>query len=363
LSTEKPQHRWRVGVIGAGRIVERVHLPFLLAMPQVAVVALCDPDRARAQALAERYGVPIACGNTEELFDLDLDVVLIACPNHLHAQMSIAALNAGCHVLCEKPMATRLDQAEAMVAAAERAGRELMIAFTNRFRPEVIALQQAIQAGLLGEIRAIRCGWLRRSGVPGANTWFTNRAESGGGVLTDLGSHMLDLAIWLGGQRHLRRACCVVDRSLAPGAQADWYAPINVERAGVSDVEISAHGFAIFDGPLDVLVEVSWACAVPYDQTYLHLTGTQGIARLETLFGFSPSGHRPEYPLRLWTSGEAEPRMIRGATDVFQPYHDQLTYFFDSIERGHSLRPWLYDSLATVQTITALYAAAEQPAV
>jgi predicted dehydrogenase len=350
--------RLRIGVIGAGRIVERAHLPLLRAMDEVRLAGLFDPDQQRARALGAQFGVERVCDNLEQLLDLGLDAALVACPNYLHASMSIAALEAGLHVLCEKPMAISLNEAEAMVAAAERSGRELMVGFVNRFRPEVAALHQTIQAGQLGPISAIRCGWLRRSGVPGSGSWFTSRAQAGGGVLNDLGSHLIDLALWLGGRHEIRSASCALHSARTSEGEASWYQPPSAA-THASDVETSAHGFVVLDGPLDLFVEASWDCATPADQTYIQLRGAHGSARLETVFGFSPSGERPEYPLRIWQGDEAAPRLARGSSDLLQPYRDELQFFVESVRVGRSLRPWLRDSLATVRVIDALYRAAE----
>jgi predicted dehydrogenase len=349
---------WRVGLVGAGRIVERAHLPLLCEMPGVQVAGVFDPDRDRASALAGRFGVPKVCASLNELFDVGLDIALVACPNHLHASTSIAALEANLHVLCEKPMALSLVEAGAMVAAAESAGRELMIAFANRFRPEVVALRRAVQEQQLGQIKSIRCGWLRRQGIPGAGTWFTRQASAGGGVLTDLGSHMLDLALWLGGHPRLLGASCALDGRLNPQAQASWYASTTQEGA-VCDVEISASGFLVCEGPLDIFVEVSWDSAVPYDQTYLHVIGAQGMARLETLFGFSPLGHRPAHPLRLWREGQPVTHPAAAAADLLQPYRDQWRFFLDHLRTPGRLRELLPDNLAAVRAIEMLYRSAE----
>jgi len=349
----------RLGIIGAGRIVERAHLPVLERLPDIAVIGLFDPDNDRARATAERFHIPHVCRTLEELFSLGLDAALVACPNAQHASVSIAALDAHLHVLCEKPMALNSAEAQAMVQAAERAGRELMIAFANRFRPEVVALQQMIQAGELGEIKAIRCGWLRRKGVPVVGTWFTRRALAGGGVLTDLGSHLIDLALWLSGRPEVLTTTCVVDRTLEAPGQASWYLPGGAPTETMWDVEVSATGFIVCRGPLNIFVEVSWDCAVPYDQTYLHVRGAQGLARLETLFGFSPSGHRPEHPLSVWRDDQPVAVDVTSATDLLQPYEAQWKFFVDSLRSGRSLRPELQDSLATVRVIEALYRASE----
>lgn len=352
--------RLRLGLIGAGRIVERVHLPLLREFPEIELAGLYDPDFARAQELAQRFGVQRVCRNVDELWNLNLSATLVACPNHLHADMSIAALQAGTHVICEKPMATCVSEAEAMLMAADESGRELMIAFTNRFRPEVIALRDAVCKGQLGDITTIRCGWLRHNGVPGTTSWFTKRARSGGGVLIDLGSHLLDLVIWLTDRRRLLDVGCVLDKAIEPQAQADWYSSSQAQSAGGCDVEAGATAFAIFEGPIDVSLEVSWAGSLPHDQTYLHVLGKRGEARLQTLFGLSPNGDRPRHPLHISLYNESVPQKFLGDGDLLQPYRKQWEYFFDCLQSKRSLRSSLDDGLAVTQLIAAMYNAAEE---
>ncbi|MFZ6027905.1 MAG: Gfo/Idh/MocA family protein [Chloroflexota bacterium] len=353
--------RMRLGIVGAGRIVERAHLPVLAAMPDVHVAGLFDPDMERARELAQRFEIPNTCRSLDELLNLTLDAVLIACPNHLHAATSIAALEAGAHVLCEKPMATNSADAQAMAAACERHGRELMIGFTNRFRPEVVALEEAVRAGRLGTITGIRCGWLRRAGIPGIGTWFTDAGRSGGGALVDLGSHMVGLAVWLGGKHAIVTASCVTQTAYGDSESAGWYRSADTG-PGRCDVETGASGFVVLDGPLDLFVEVSWACAVPHDRTYLHVIGKRGVAKLETVFGFSPQGERPDYPLQMWLDGASKPEQAAGSTDLLQPYRDQWRCFLNGIQNGRSLRAWLQEDLAGVQVIEAMYRAAKQVA-
>ncbi|HEY0607117.1 MAG TPA: Gfo/Idh/MocA family oxidoreductase [Herpetosiphonaceae bacterium] len=350
----------RIGMIGAGKIVERAHLPLLCAMPDVTVAGVFDPQLSRAEALASQFNIPHACAHVEQLLALELDIAVVACPNYLHAPMSIAALEAGLHVLCEKPMATSSADAAAMRAAAIRANRELMIGFPNRFRPEVVALRQAVERGELGDIRSIRCGWLRRSGIPGSGTWFTNRALAGGGALTDLGSHVLDLALWIARPGPVLDVSCTLDRTATMTAEGSWYVPSSSAETGVNDVEISASGFVVCSGSFNLFVETSWACAVPFDQTYLHVYGTRGLARLETVFGFSPSGVRPVQPLQLWIDGKPVEETPPSTPDLLQPYRDQIAFFLDSVRQRQSLRPDLDVNVATVELIQALYAAASQ---
>jgi predicted dehydrogenase len=348
----------RIGIAGLGRIVERIHLPVLVSRPDVRIAGLFDTDEERADAVARLFGQGPVCTSIDDLCRQDLDIVLVACPNSLHAALSIAALDAGLHVLCEKPMATNIADAELMRATARRQQRRLMIALPNRFRPEVRALQQAIAEGRLGAIRSMRCGWLRRAGVPGAGTWFTDRRQAGGGVLTDLGTHLLDLALWLTERPELLTALCVVERSDAANTEASWYRPTAAAPTAEQDVETGARGFAIFAGPFDLFFEVSWVCAVPNDATYLRVLGERGYAEIETLFGLSPAGDRPAHPLRLWIDGQLVLPPVQGAASTRQPYEHLWDYFIDGIRDARDFTPWLDDAVETVRLIDHFYQAA-----
>lgn len=354
---EKKYKLLRVGIIGAGRIVERVHLPLLSHMPMVTLVGIFDPDGYQASTLASQYAIPHVCESPAALFSLHLDIVLVACPNHLHASMSIAALDAHIHVLCEKPMATSLAEAQAMFEARERNGRELMIAFANRFRPEVLALAKIIDDGQLGPITSIRCGWLRQKGVPGIGSWFTHQKEAGGGALIDLGSHLINLALWLARRPQFKGSYALIDHKIDTSAQASWYLPQNAVHDEHCDVEVSASAFAVFDGPLDLFLEVSWNKALAQDLTYLHIYGRRGSARLETLFGLNTI-QLPERPLRIWIDGHTISCEEPGPTSLMQPFQNQWEYFIHCIQSGRDLRSQLYDSLETARVIEALYASA-----
>jgi predicted dehydrogenase len=356
--SKKEQKLLHIGIIGAGRIVERVHLPLLARMPFVALTGIFDPDEHQAHVLARQYALPHVCTSLAALLALHPDIVLVACPNHLHASMSIAVLDAHIHVLCEKPMATSLIEARAMVEAAERNQRTLMIAFANRFRPDVLALARYIQEGQLGVITSIRCGWLRQKGVPGIGTWFTHRREAGGGVLVDLGSHLVDLVLWLTGHPQLKGSYTLTDHKVNANAQTSWYLPQHTQDDGQCDVEVSASAFAIFDGPLDLFLEVSWNKALAQDTTYLHIYGTRGSARLETLFGLNATIQLPEPPLRLWINDHAVPCEVPALTSALQPFQNQWEYFVRCIRDGESIRSRLYESLETVHLIETLYASA-----
>jgi predicted dehydrogenase len=196
-------------------------------------------------------------------------VVSIATPNKFHAPLTIAALEAGCHVLCEKPMAMSADEARAMLAAAEKAGKRLMINFSYRFSEQSQALKDRVDAGELGDVYFARTVWHRRRGLPKFGGWFGQKGLSGGGPLIDLGVHRLDLALWLMGYP---KPVWVMGSTYNPIATA------LAEKEGVPyDVEDLAVGLIRFENGATLEVEASWATNIKERELMeTRLLGTEG---------------------------------------------------------------------------------------
>jgi predicted dehydrogenase len=188
----------RCGVIGLG--MGKGHIRGYKSHPGAEVVAVADPDPKRLAAAVEEFKPVRGYASARAMLAKErLDVVSVATPNKFHRPLTLAALAAGCHVLCEKPMAMNAREGREMVAAARRARRRLMINFSFRFTEQAWALKQQVDAGVLGEVYFGRTVWHRRRGLPGFGGWFGQRKLSGGGPLIDLGVHRLDLALWLMG--------------------------------------------------------------------------------------------------------------------------------------------------------------------
>jgi predicted dehydrogenase len=138
----RDEQAFRVGVLGVGAIAQVVHLPILSELPRVRIQAICDADRPKAAAIADRFRVPRVCDEDDEVFESEeVDGILICTPSHMHESQAIAALEAGKHVLVEKPLALDPDAAQRVIAAAERTDRTLMVAMNNRYRPDAQALK------------------------------------------------------------------------------------------------------------------------------------------------------------------------------------------------------------------------------
>jgi predicted dehydrogenase len=194
----------KYGVIGCGAIAQRRHIPECIANPESKLVALADPVTDRVGELGKKYGAKPYTDYKEMLKDANVDAVVVAGPNALHAQQSIDALNAGKHVLCEKPMATTRDDAKAMLDAAKKNKKFLMIGLNQRLMPPHVKAKKILQSGALGKVLAFRTafkhpgpeGW----SVDAGKSWFFKKGQAFMGVTGDLGVHKADLLRWLLGQ-------------------------------------------------------------------------------------------------------------------------------------------------------------------
>jgi len=261
-------NKLRAGVIGLG--MGRGHSLEYHKHPRVDLAALADPDAGRLRSLADELGVEKRYGTAEEMLSREeLDLVSVATPNNTHKPLTIAALKAGCHVLCEKPMAMNAAEAEEMLAAAGQTGRRLMINFSSRFNPQAGAMKREADAGTLGEIYFARSVWQRRRGIPGLGGWFGQKALAGGGPLIDLGVHRLDLALWLMG--YPKPVWVLAATHEAIGSEM-------ARREGKSfDVEDLAVALVRFENGATLALEASWAGNIrENDLMETRLMGTRG---------------------------------------------------------------------------------------
>lgn len=187
----------KVGVIGAGAIANN-HCSGINSHKQAEVVAVADKSRARAKEVAEAHGAAKVYTKWEDLVaNADIDAVAIALPNFLHAPVTLGALQAGKHVMLDKPFALNLKEAQQMATLSKKKRRLLMLGMNQRYRPESQTLRALVERGDLGEVYHGKAKWLRRSGCPRFGTWFGEKRLAGGGALLDIGVHLLDLCLYL----------------------------------------------------------------------------------------------------------------------------------------------------------------------
>jgi len=272
-----------VGIIGLGGISPS-HTVNYENDPRTKITAVCDTDEPWLALEKERLGADHAYADYHDLLkNPDVDAVVICLPTWLHAQASIDALNAGKHVLCEKPMACSSAEARAMKAAAERAGKKLMVSHQQRFGQDIQLLRKLNQENFFGEIYFMRLGWRRPMGImptpdekrpngmPYNRNWF-NEKDKGGGVLRDLGSHLLDLALY------------ITDFPALDSAHASTYRKFHPELSvaelekHVFDSEDLAAAHIKFVGGLSFELEVSFGSMIDEEVLLTEIYGTKAGA-------------------------------------------------------------------------------------
>lgn len=268
-----------VGIIGCGGIANGKHMPSLKQLDNVRMVAFCDIIKERAEKAAKDFGTPNAKVYTdykELLKDESIEVVHVCTPNREHSFITIDALEAGKHVMCEKPMAKTSAEARAMLEAAKRTGKKLTIGYQNRYRPDSLYLKKVCDEGGLGEIYFAKAHAIRRRAVP---TWgvFLNEEEQGGGPLIDIGTHALDLTLWVMNNYKPKYVVGNTYRKLGDRENsANAWGPWDPKEFTVED---SAFGFITMENGATIFLESSWALnTLEEGEAITTLCGTEGGA-------------------------------------------------------------------------------------
>ena len=277
----------KAGIVGCGGIANGKHLPAMKKSGLYEIVAFCDIIRDRAEKAKKEYGTEDAkvFEDYQELIKEDLDVVYVTTPNRSHAEISIAAMEAGKDVMCEKPMAKNYAEAQKMVETSEKTGRILNIGYQNRYRPDSLYLKEMCKADELGEIYFAKAHALRRRAVP---TWgvFLNEEEQGGGPLIDIGTHALDLTLWMMDNYEVESVTGqtfhkLADQTNQGNAFGDW----DPKEFSVED---SAFGFIRMKNGAVIELEAAWALnTLEVDEAKTSLCGTKAGAAGSTGAGQS----------------------------------------------------------------------------
>ena len=289
----------RVGIIGCGGIANGKHMPSLKKVKDCEMVAFCDILVERAEKACADYGTENAKvyeDYRDLLADQTIDVVHVCTPNRSHSEITVAALESGKHVMCEKPMAINSVEAKKMLDAAERTGKLLTIGYQSRFREDSIYLKKEAEAGVFGDIYYAKATALRRRAVP---TWgvFLNEEEQGGGPLIDIGTHALDLTLWT--MNNYKPKYCVgttyhkLNKDTEQGnAWGNW----DPEKFTVED---SAFGFIVMENGATIVLESAWALnTLDYREAVTSVCGT--LAGADMIEGLRINGirHNVQYTVK-----------------------------------------------------------------
>lgn len=280
----------RVGFVGLGWVVQRIWLPAVLARQDWTVVGAVEPNAAAFEEV-QRQQLVKRCSNIAHLMQERPDLVIVASPNAMHASHTIALLEQGIAVLVEKPACLSESEAAEICTASRRGDAPLFVSHAARYRADIGELRKLVTSDRIGQVRCLELSWVRARGVPSRVGWFTSVQQSGGGVLMDLGWHIVDLGQWILGQPRVESVTAIASRDFLgqPNADAAWRNDIAIAAESAQDVEDTVFAFLRTDSGIGINLHLAWASHEAIDTTAVVVHGTRGTARLRTTFGFSPN--------------------------------------------------------------------------
>lgn len=348
----------RVGVIGCG--IGLFHIEGYEEEPRARVMALAGLDEERCASLVQRFNIPLRYRDYQDLLaNPEIDAVSICVPNHLHAEVAIAALRAGKHVLIEKPLArTAAEGEEILRVAAEMNDRIVGIVFNKRYRADFEYVCDLARNGHFGKIYYAKAYWLRRSGIPGLGSWFTRKELAGGGPLIDLGVHVIDASLWALGNPELKTVSASTFAKLGPQGRGNWpRGRFKAVDGAEYEVEDLASAFIRTTDGATLQIEVSWAAYLKEtDEFGIELMGDQGGARVHVK-DYAKEGDVTLFSDLNGARVETTPRIF--------DHHEHgrvISRFIDSILLGVPMSPSGEEGLDRIRVIDAIYesAAAER---
>ncbi len=340
----------KIGVIGTGSISNE-HIGAYLKNPNVELYAFCDINEKQLHMMGEKYGVTRLFTDKDEMLKLpEIDAVSVCTWNSQHAPCTIAALNAGKHVLCEKPMALNAREAEEMKAAAEKNGKLLMIGFVRRYGNDCKILQDFISHDYMGDLYYAKATYLRRDGNPGG--WFGDKSRSGGGPLIDLGVHVIDLVRYLSGNPkpvsvYGATFQKLFDRKGSIGQTK--YLSASATENDVCDVEDLATAMIRFDNGEVLSVEAAFSLNIKKNTGTIELFGTKAGAKLD-----------PE--LEIYTDlnhYQADVQLVAPTALSFDGlFANEINHYVDCIMNGTPCKSPAEDGIEMMKILDAVYESA-----
>jgi predicted dehydrogenase len=343
----------RVGIIGCG--IGQFHADSWAQEPRARIVALAGLDTERCLRIARKHNILNLFHDYRELVERsDIDAVSVGVPNYLHHEVALAALQAGKHVLLEKPIARNAAEGEEIVRAARDAGKVLGVFFSKRYKAEMNLLHRHILSGGLGDIYYAKAFWMRRAGIPGLGSWFTRKELAGGGPLVDLGVHVLDMALYLMGNPKVITVTGSTYAKLGPQGKGNWMDGRFTVQSDVYEVEDLATAFLRTADGAAIQLETSWAAHSGVTDEYgIALMGDAGGAEIRVK-DYAKTG-----TLRLFGDFAGTPTEVTPRYEP-QPEHLQvITRFVDAVVDGVPMSPSGEEGLDRTRLLDAIYRSAE----
>jgi predicted dehydrogenase len=344
----------KVGVIGLG--IGMAHAQGYQACQNAELVAVCDTDPARLEERGEKLGIrkENRYSTVDEILAVpEIEAVSVTLPNFLHAPISIAALKAGKHVICEKPLAKNAIEAQAIVDTAKQAGKNLMVCFNYRFREDARWLKAMNGSGKFGNLYFAKVGWMRNRGIPGGSSWFVNKELAGGGPLIDLGVHVLDLTLWLMGYPKVISVSGTTFAQFGPRGMKSWTGdPYDGNRYSVEDL---AAGFIRFADGSALSLETSWATHTKpgRDDYFVTLYGSEGGSELYV------ANYTDRDTISYFSEVEGSPAVQRPSIVTKGGGHEKaVAHFIDCILEGRKPEATGEQGVTLMRLIDGIYESA-----
>lgn len=341
-----------IGVIGTGSISES-HLNAYAGNSNATIVAVSDLNGERASRVAEKYGASRSYTDYRDLLaDKEVEAVSICTWNQTHAEIAIAAIKAGKHVLVEKPLSITVEEAEAVRDAVRASDRILQVGFVRRFDANVDLVRRFAEQGEFGDLYYAKASLIRRRGNPGG--WFADKARSGGGPLIDIGVHVIDLSWYLMGRPKVKSVSGNVyhklgNRSNIKGLSAYQAADYD---ASLNTVEDMANALIRFENGASILVEVSYSLHAKEDESTVKLYGTKG--------GFEIDPELAIVSERYDTMLNVTPQVDSRRFDFAKAFQAEIDSFVDAALAGKEPLSPVEDGLTMMRILRAIYESAEQ---
>lgn len=342
----------RIGVIGAGSISE-MHLSSYDKNSDAVLAAVCDLKEERARAKAEKYNIPRVYTDYRELLaDPEIDAVSICTWNNSHAQISIAALQAGKHVLVEKPLCKTVEEALAVERAVRSSGRTLQVGFVRRYASNTRIVNALMENGEMGEIYYAKASCIRKLGNPGG--WFADVERSGGGPLIDIGVHVIDLCWYLMGRPKVKSISGNTYTRLGNRANVKnlkFYKAADYD-ANLNTVEDMANALIRFENGASLLVDVSFTLHAKEDELTVKLYGEKGGVELE--------------PELTWVTEKydtilnAIPQINNRSFDFVAGFQDEINYFIEVCQGSKTTLSPVEDGVEIMKILCGVYESSRQ---
>ena len=341
-----------VGIIGCGRIANGAHLPALSKLSHVRIKYACDIILEKAKKAKEDFPrvEQVVADYKQVLLDPEVDAVFVLTPNHAHYTITMDALRAGKHVMCEKPVTVSYALSVEMAEEAEKQGKILNIGVCNRYHRSVELLEEMNRRGELGNLYHIYCSFRSFRSIPGLGGAFTDKAQSGGGVLIDWGIHFLDLILYVLGGAKLKNVTCDAYSEMAKNMKEYRYHSMWAEDTadienGINDVDDFISGYIRTD-KASISFNGAWAQNIDEDEMFIDFLGDK-------------KGVRLAYGAQLKITDASTLQTITTEHEIPGMYLREDEAFIESVQTGERNRNYITNILESMKLLDYLYRSAE----